>query len=232
MKNLVIAALFVFAFAANNANAQSDFDKAQRNLHLSAVNTCGMIKSKTGHDQAKILQSLENLKTQVTIIQDKYVKNPPAEYAKDPLFASYFAQIKDVANTLETKVKNENYKGAVMNCSHFCMTFGKMHAINGTIDLTDMMFNWTMQISMTQFMIDAGNYQGAKQNMKKLPMIYNKVSALKLKNADANFNKSFENIDELYHSWLEAVKFEDYTKAKEIFKNFSGAFPKVFKQSI
>ena len=147
-----------------SATAQTNFETAMRNLHLKAVNTCGMVKSKNGHDKDKIVASFNELKSMAQEIQQKYTNNRPEGYEKDPLFASYFVQFSDIANHQIALVKEDNYKVATMNCSQFCMTFKKMHAINGTTDLTDAMFNWTMQMSMTMFMVNAGNLNGAQMS--------------------------------------------------------------------
>jgi TolA-binding protein len=107
-----------------------------------------------------------------------------------------------------------------------------MHAINGTTDLTDVMFDWNMQISMTMFMVDAGNLNGAQMSIAKIPDAYKMAQKFVAKKADAEFDKSFAAIDTLYNEWVTAMNVKNYDKAKEVFKSFSASFPIVFKQSI
>jgi len=220
------------AFFTITVTAQSNFETAMRDLHLKAVNTCGMVKSKNGHDKDKIVASFNELKSMAKGIRKKYTKNRPERYEKDPLFASYFVQLIDIANHQIALVKEENYKVATMNCSQFCMTFKKMHTINGTTDLTDVMFNWTMEMSMTMFMVDAGNLKGAQMSVTKVPSAYKMVKKFVEKKADGEFDKSFATIDKLYNEWITAIKAKNYEKAKEVLKSFNASFPKVFKQSI
>lgn len=232
MKKSIFSGLVFALFSIGAATAQSNFETAMRDLHLKAVNTCGMVKSQTGHDKEKIVASFNELKGMSKTIQETYTNNRPAGYEKDPMFASYFVQINDITDHQIALVEKENYQVATMNCSQFCMTFKKMHAINGTTDLTDVMFDLNMQMSMTMFMIDADNLKGAQMSFTKIPEAFQKVVAFKNKKADAEFNKSFEKIDALYNEWTKAMDAKDYTKAKEVFGAFSSAFPMVFKQSI
>ena len=232
MKKSIFLSILLAAFFTVTVTAQSNFETAMRDLHLKAVNTCGMVKSKNGHDKNKIIASFNELKSMAQEIQKKYTKNRPERYEKDPLFDSYFVQIIDIANHQIALVKEENYKVAKMNCSQFCMTFKKMHAINGTTDLTDVMFNWTMQISMTMFMVDAGNLNGAQMSLSRVPAAYKMVKKFVARKADGEFDKSFATIDKLYNEWFSAMKAKNYEKAKEVLKSFNASFPKVFKQSI
>lgn len=232
MKKIISIITVLTLFVSIQTNAQNNFETSMRNAHLQAVNTCGMVKSKDGHDKDKIIASFNELKALVLDLQKNYVNNRPPSYTTDPLFESYFLQLNDIADHEIALVEKENYKVAAMNCSQFCMTFKKMRAINGTTNLTDVMFDLNMQLNMTMFMINADNLKGAQMSFTKIPEAYQKVVVFKNKKADAEFNKSFEKIDKLYHEWTQAMEAKDYTKVKKIFVDFSAAFPIVFKQSI
>ena len=232
MKKSIFLSMLLAVIVSVSATAQSSFETAMRGLHLKAVNTCGMVKSQNGHNKDKIVASFNELKSMALETQKKYTNNRPKGYEKDPLFASYFVQFIDIANHQIALVSKENYKVATMNCSQFCMTFKKMHAINGTTDLTDVMFNLNMQMSMTMFMVDAGNIRGAQMSFAKVPAAYKMVQNFKNKKADAEFNRSFKKINALFNDWLNAMNAKNYDKAKELFKTFSASFPPVFKQSI
>ena len=230
MKKVIYAVLFVFALGS--LQAQTSFDKDMTKLHGDIFKTCGMIKSKEAKDSKQIIKSLANLKQEISALQKEYVKNTPKEYAKDPLFGSYFYQMKDVVDILSERVKREDYKAATMNCSGFCKTFNKMHIINGTLDLTDVMFMWYSQISMTNFMINAGNTKGATMNVKKIPAIYKMVINQKNKKNNDEFNKQFESLDKTYQLWITAVETNNFEEVKKQAKIFGAAFSMVFKKSL
>ena len=232
MKTLIYSVLFVFAFGNMNLQAQTSFEDDMTILHKNIFKTCALIKSKTGHDDAKTLESLANLEAQITTLQRKWIVNPPANYAKDPNFGAYFYMLKDVTETLSSKVEKSNYKAATLNCSHFCMTFNMMHAVNGTLDLTDVMFMWYMQVSMTNKMINAHNYKGANINVQKIPALYSKVIALKNKKNDDDFNNQFNHLDTLYQKWIKAVQAKDYKQALEQAAAIDATFPPIFKNSL
>ena len=232
MKNLFYAALILFLTSSLNMQAQSSFEKDMTTLHKDVFKTCGMIKSKTGHDDAKTLESLAALKNEIGSLQKKYMAKRPENYANDPMFGFYFFKLKDVVDNLSERVKRSDYKSATMNCSQFCMTFNMMHTINGTLDLTDMMFMWKMQITMTNNMYNASNLKGADHNIKRIPKIYEKVEALKVKKGNTDFNKEFSKLEEQYKSWLKAFRSHDFELATKYYKEFDAAFPKVFKDSL
>lgn len=231
MKKMIYTVLFMFAVSSISL-AQTYFDKDMTKLHGDIFKTCGMIKSKDKKDSQQILKSLDSLKQEISTLQKEYVKNTPKEYAKDPMFGSYFYQMKDVADILSERVKREDYKAAIMNCSGFCKTFNKMHMINRTLDLTDVMFMWTMQVSMTNFMINAGNTKGAEMNVKKIPGIHKMVIAQKNKKNSDEFNKQFDSLDKTYQLWIKAVESKNFDEAQKQAKVFGAAFPMVFKNSL
>ncbi len=228
---MIYIVLFIFALS-NISIAQKSFDKDMTKLHGDIFKSCGMIKSKKAKDNVKILKSLDGLKEEISSLQKLYVKNTPKEYAKDPMFASYFFQLKDVVDILSERVKRSDYKAAIMNCSGFCKTFNKMHMINGTLDLTDVMFMWNMQISITNFMINAGNTKGAIMNIKKIPAIYNMVIAKQKQKNDAEFNTEFIALDKSYQAWIKAVENQNFKESQKQAKAFNAAFPMVFKHSL
>jgi hypothetical protein len=232
MKKVMYAVLFIFAITSLKTQAQSTFDRDMTDLHSQIFKTCGIIKSKTKHNDKVTLKSLAELKDQITKLEKEYVNNPPKEYANDPLFGSYFYQLKDVVDILSERIKRGDYKSAIMNCSGFCKTFNKMHMINGTLDLTDAMFMWNMQITMTNYMINAKNYKGASMSVNKVPGLYKMVIGLKNKKNSADFNKQFAPLDAIYQKWLKAIQSKDYKASSEQAKAFSAAFPMIFKSSL
>ncbi len=210
----------------------SQFENDMKKLHGDIFKTCDMIKSEGEKDNKKILDSLAALKDEITELQAKYVKNPPEEYAKDPLFGSYFFQMKDIIDTLSERVSRNDYNAAAMNCPGFCMTFIKMHSINGTIDLTDVMFMWYQQISMTNFMINAGNTKGASMNAKKLPDLYKMVLGQKDKKNSSGFDEEFKKLDDSYNKWIKAIEENNFKVAQAEAGTLNTIFPPVFKMSL
>ena len=232
MKQVIFTALLLIALSSISVKGQTSFDKDMTKFHKDIFKTCGMIKSKGPKNGAAILESLNGLKNEISVLQEKYLNKKPEEYAKDPMFASYFFQFNDVVNILSERVKRSDYKAAVMNCAGFCKTFNKMHMINGTLDLTDVMFMWYSQIKITNFMINAGNTKGATMNVKKIPALYKMVIAQKNRKNSEEFNALFADLDKIYQAWLGAVNGKNFTDAQKQAKAFDALFPKVFKGSL
>ncbi|MCD6090259.1 MAG: hypothetical protein J7J72_02050 [Bacteroidales bacterium] len=231
MKKLIIAFLFVFGVSSLTLQAQTNFEKDMTNLHIHSINACGLIKAKE-HNQNQILKVLSGLKAEYASAQTKYAKNPPSAYAKDAAFGMYFVEFQDVIDALSARVAKNDYKRATLNCARICMTFNKMHMINGQLDLTDMMFSWNMQLMFTTNMLKVENYKGANMHLKMVEMLYQKVNALRNKKNSAAFNQDFVAIDALYHTWLDNVNTKTYPEAFKAFEEFAATFPKVFKKSL
>jgi len=231
MKTKILLTLIAFAFASVSISAQT-FEEEMTTLHTNAIKTCGMIKAPGNHDNVKVLRALNNLKTEIATDEAKYVKNPPAEYAQDPLLKSYFEELDDIMNALIERVKRNNYARATMNCSRICMVFNKMHMNNGTLDLTDMMFSWKMQMTMTMNMLNAGNTVGAYKNLHKVEMVYNKMLQLKNKKENDAFIAEFNKVNNLYKNWKKAMDNKNVDVAKSNFAQFNKIFGKAFMLSL
>ena len=232
MKRNILLTIIALVLSGVTVFAQSDFDAEMVVLHKNAIKNCGMIKSQGTHNTAKILQSLAQLKTEIRNDEVKYTKNPPKDYADDPLFKSYFEELDDVVDALITRVKKENYKRAAMNCARICMVFNKMHMFNGKMDLTDMMFSWKMQMTMTMNMLNAGNEKGAYQNMNRVKSLYSKVLKFKNKKDNPEFQKHFNAVNKIYLDWSAAMDKKDKAKTKTLFADFNKVFPKAFTLSL
>jgi len=231
MKTKILYVLMAFAFASISITAQT-FEEEMTTLHKNAIKTCGMIKAPGNHDNLKVLQALNNLKTEITTDEIKYVKNPPAEYAKNPLLKSYFEELDDIIDALKVRVQHNNYAKATMNCSRICMVFNKMHMNNGTLDLTDMMFSWNMQMTMTMNMLNAGNTDGAYKNLNKVNMVYNKMLMLKNKKNSEPFTANFVKVDKSYKEWKSAMDNKNVEEATKKFGSFNKIFGKAFILSL
>lgn len=232
MKRNILLTIIALVFSGLTVFAQSDFDAEMIMLHKNAIKNCGMIKSKGNHNTVKILQSLGQLKVEIKADETKYTKNPPKDYADDPLFKSYFEELDDIVDALITRVKKENYKRATMNCARICMVFNKMHMFNGKMDLTDFMFSWKLQMTMTMNMLNAGNENGAYQNMGRVKSMYTKVMAFIQKKDNPEFHKNFTAVNNVYKKWSEAMSTKDKEKAQKLFAEFNKLFPKPFVQSL
>jgi len=228
-----VSAIIFLAITTGQVEAQSNFEQDFTTLHKMAIKTCGMIKKPQMHQKADMLKGLEGLRSYVLKLKQNYAENPPQEYAEDPLWKSYFFEFGDIIDALQTRVEKQNYKAAALNCSRFCMLFDKIHTINGHLSITDIMFRWYSQITMTSNMLNAANYDDAATNLEKVKMLHKNVLELKKKTkGSVEFNNAFEQINGLYKTWLKDIDNRDYAKALETYKKFKGAFGKAFLLSL
>jgi hypothetical protein len=229
----LLSALFLMTVFSNRVMAQSSFEQELVSLHKKAIMTCGIIKKPETHKQSEMLQALDEFKMQVSGLQKKYADHQPEGYENDPLWKSYFMEFNDIINALQTRVRNGNYKAAAMNCSRFCMLFDKIHTVNGHVDLTDMMFRWFSQTSMTTNMVNATNYKGAMDNLKQVKILHKNVLEFeKMSQRSEEFQAAFDKINELYNQWVKALENRDYKLTTDTYKKFQAEFGKAFLMSV
>ncbi len=228
----LLSALFLMAAISSISFAQSDFEKDFSMLHKKAIMTCGLIKKPEMHQKSEMLKGLNDLGAELTTLQSNYLNHPPEEYARDPLWKTYFVEFNDVIDALQTRVEKENYKVAAMNCSRICMIYNKIHTINGRLDLTDKMFLWMSKVTMTTNMLNAANYTGANQSLMQAKMQYKSVIEAKKAKNNKEFNNEFEKIDKLYQNWLKEIENKNYKEAASSFNTFKAIFGKAFLMSL
>ena len=229
MKKLIIALFFVAATVTGFAQTSS-FDKEITPWHKLATMQCGMLKANpVNADQ--ILKNLDELTVGLKVFTDKYQNNPPAEYAKDVNWKSYFLTLSENIVVVRERVEKKQFAEASVYCSTFCKTFGQMHKINGTSDLTDVTFSWRMELKNTTDMFTVGNSEGAKHNMEHLGMIYKMVVAKKAQRNNNVLNETYKPIDDAYATWLIALKAENAEQMNAALKQFMDGFPKPYMAS-
>ena len=229
MKKTIIALFFAAATITGFAQTKS-FDQEIVPWHKKATMQCGMLKANPV-DATQILKNLDELTTELKAFSDKYLDNPPAEYAKDVNWKSYFQTLAENIVVVRERVEKKQFAQASIYCSTFCKTFGQMHKINGTTDLTDVTFSLRMELKNTADMFNTGNMSGANQNISTVEGIYQKVVAMKAKRNDAGLNEIFKPLDEVYTSWLNAIKKGDKEAMNVSYNKFMDGFAKPYMAS-
>ena len=226
----IIIVLFFVAVSLMGFAQTSSFDKEITPWHKLATMQCGMLKANpVNADQ--ILKNLDELTVGLKVFTDKYLNNPPAEYAKDVNWKSYFLTLSENIVVVRERVEKKQFAEASVYCSTFCKTFGQMHKINGTSDLTDVTFSWRMELKNTTDMFTVGNSEGAKHNMEHLEMIYKMVVAKKAQRNNNVLNETYKPIDNAYATWLIALKAENVEQMNAALKQFMDGFPKPYMAS-
>ncbi len=220
---LLLFATSSFAFAQSNS-----FDKEAASWHKKAVMTCGMLRDMDNFDQQKFLKNLDDLETALKFFSKKYLDNPPAEYANDPLWKTYFEDLSDNTNIIRVRVEKKEYRLAQKYCPFYCMTFGKMHRNNGRTDLTDVMFSWRAEVKNAMDMFAAGNVDGAKNHLEMVDRMYGKLKSYQQKKNDPKFDELFTPIEEIVKEWKDGVENKNIEKAKTNFGKFMNEFGKPY----
>lgn len=222
--------VFVTTIIVGNIKAQS-FDSDAAQWHKKAIMTCGMIKS-VNPDSAFLNKNLAELETEFDILLKKYINNPPAEYAKDANWNSYLFTLKENLMVVKERAERKEYAKASIFCPYFCTTFGKIHKINGTTDITDLMFSWRMEIKNTTDMFNAGNNSGALHNLETVDKLYQNILKKKTTVKIETFEEIFKPIDQVYLIWIDAVRKENTTEINQQFNSFMKLFAKPYLSTL
>jgi hypothetical protein len=225
-KKMIIALFFAAATITGFAQTSS-FDKEIAPWHKLATMQCGMLKANPVNAE-QILKNLDELTAGLKVFTDKYLDNPPAEYAKDVNWKSYFQTLAENIVVVRERVEKKQFAQASIYCSTFCKTFGQMHKINGTLDLTDVVFSWRMELKNTSDMFTVGNTAGANQNLSIVEGIYKQVMAKKAQRNDNALNETFKPLDEAYAAWLKAAKAGNKETMNAALQKFMDGFPKPY----
>lgn len=230
-KYLVLSIAMLFALVTLVESQESSFDKEASSFHKKAIMTCGMIKSQNP-DLALITKNIAELEAGINNILKMYMNNPPAEYAKDVNWNSYLLSLKENLTVVKERVEKKEYLKASFFCPYFCNIFGKMHKINGTTDLTDIMFSWRMEIKNTTDMFNAGNISGTMQNVKRTEESYQNLLKMKAAKNNETFESLFAPLEQIYVAWLNAIKKSESEKINESYNSFMKAFSKPYLSTL
>ena len=222
-----LLAMSIFAFAQSKS-----FDEEIAPWHKKAVMTCGMLRDMKTFDQQKMLNNLNQLSTELKTIQEKYAKNPPAQYANDPLWKSYFEDLEDNIAIVKERVEKTQYRLVQNYCGNFCRIFGRMHKNNGLTDLTDMMFSLRAEIRGAMDMYNARNFEGAKESLTMIKNLLNKVNGKAKAYENKNFEEAYEPLKSSVTIWIEAVEKNDSKSVMENFNLFMNSFPKPYGMTL
>lgn len=229
MKSLIISIL-IFCLSTTLLFTQS-FEKDAAAWHKKAIMTCGMIKS-PNPDADLIIKNISQLESGINELQNKYIDNPPLEFAKDVNWNTYLLKLKENLIVVKERIAKQEYNKAQLFCPYFCTIFGKMHKINGTTDLTDIMFSWRMEIKNTTDMFNAGNILGAKQNITKVENLYQNLLKMKVTKKNQTFENLFKSIEQFYLAWINAIKINDSKIIDENYNAFMKAFSKPYLSTL
>ena len=229
MKTQKLFLAMLFFLTSSIAIAQTNsFDKDAAPWHKKAVMTCGMLRDMKTFDRQKMLNNLDELSTELNVLQTKYAENPPVEYANDPLWKSYFEDFADNIAIVKERVENKQYRLVQNYCGNFCRIFGRIHKNNGTTDLTDFMFALRAEIRMTMDMFNTKNFNGAKESLTTVKNLLNKVDMKAKEFNNKNFDESYSPLKASVENWIEAVEKDESKSVMENFNLFMNIFPKPY----
>ena len=222
--------LTVLLFVTSNLMvAQSkSFDEEIGPWHKKATITCGMLRDMNTFEPQKMLSNLSELESELNAISEKYLNNPPKEYAADPLWKTYFEDLADNIRIVQERVERKEYRLTQKYCGQFCMAFGKMHRTNGRVTLTDMLFSLRMEVKNAMDMVNAGNIEGAKAHVSTLAKLHENIQYQLGRPNNVKLGELQKPLMGAYDQWVAAVNDGDSKKAESAFMTFMNEFPKLY----
>jgi hypothetical protein len=231
MNPLRLLSVFIVGLILSSTLAlaqESVFDHEVKPWHKKATMTCGMMRDMKTFDPAKMLSNLNELEAELKPLSEKYINNPPKEYAADPLWKTYFEDLADNIRIVRERVERKEYRLAQKYCGQFCVTFGKMHRTNGRVTLTDMLFSLRTEIRNAQDMVNAGNILGAETHVTTLTKLHENIQHRLAQPNNAKLSELQKPLMAAYDQWVTAVNVGDSKKAEGAFATFMNEFPKLY----
>ena len=147
---------------ASGVMAADGFDKELSALRKDIIPMCAQLQAgKPAQSPEQLLKEIDAIAAGWKALETKYASEPPAAYAKDPAWKSYFAEAADNFSIMRAKAADGDYKRAMQFCGLNCALFVKIHQVNGIVTLTDKMFSIRQGLRNAQSMAVAGNRKGA-----------------------------------------------------------------------
>lgn len=221
--------LFILTLSSITFTQTNSFDKDAAPWHKKAVMTCGMLRDMKTFDKQKMLNNLNELSDELKTLQEKYADNPPAEYANDPLWKTYFEDFADNIVIVKERVEKKQYRSVSNYCGNFCRIFGRMHKNNGTTDLTDVMFALRAELRMAMDMFNAKNIKGTKETLPMIKNVLNKVDMKAKAFNNKEYDEAYSPLKALVEKWIEAVEKDESKSVVENFNSFMNEFPKAYR---
>lgn len=228
----LFATLFILAATVTGFAQTSTFDKELTAWHKKTVMTCGMIRGKVAPDAQVVTTKLDEMGNELKAIVKAYKNTPPAEYKNDPLWTSYFDDLADNLTVVKYYANKQEYRVAGKNCSIFCQTILRMHKNNGTVELSDMLFSLNMQLKLTTDISNAGNAEGAKDNIELVKKIIEHAGKKVKSSNDANLQALLIPVEKTVEDWIKAIETGDAKTAKALYTSFAPDFQKIFMASM
>lgn len=164
MKKRMIFALICLLLPGlvSRVMAADGFDKELSSLRKAIIPMCAQLQAgKPGQSPEQLLKEIDDIAAGWKALEAKYAAEPPAAYAKDPAWKSYFAEAADNFAIMRAKAADGDYKRAMQFCGLNCALFVKMHQVNAITTLADKMFAIRQGLKQAQGMAAAGNWRGA-----------------------------------------------------------------------
>ena len=226
MKKLIFIFIAVCSFLIS-AEEKISFEKDIVSWHKKAVMTCGALKKSPVNEQM-VLKNIKELQSEIAKISKKYLTNVPKAYKNDANWPGYLTALTEYVTVIGERIEKKQYPKASVFCPNICMTFGKMHKINGKTDITDVMFAWRMEMKKTTEMVSAKNFKDAKNNIAAVENHFRKLKEMIKKNKNPEFEKLFNPLEKIYSEWINVNKTKKWDKVPFVFGRFLKTFPRSY----
>jgi len=224
---------FSFGFAADAQPVvkSSTFQSELSSLRKKIVPMCAQLQAgKPAVSQENLLADIDSIISGWKAMTEAYKTNPPAEYAKDPSWQSYFPEALDNFEIMRARTEQQNYKRAMQFCGMNCGVFVTMNQVNGVDKASDKMFMVRKNAKMMMDMIKAGNWKGAAHVQEHtVEMVKAMMASTAPAGTDkAAFEQDMKNIKAAYDAFIGTFEKKDAKEAGEKFmafmKTFGGAY--------
>ena len=168
MKKILIAAVFALGLAGSAPVFAQDFDGELSALRGKIISMCAQLQAgKPNESPEQLLGEIDAIITAWNGMAEKYTKEIPEAYAKDPGWKNYFAEAADNFSIMRQKAAAGDYKRASQFCGMNCGLFVKIKQVNGRTGFSDKIFFVRQNAHLAMAMAKAENWESAIATLGK-----------------------------------------------------------------
>jgi len=164
----MLLALMV-ASVANAATVAGDFEARLSSFRGSMISACAQFQAGTPRESREQFdRELIALQAAWASLAAAYQGAPPAAYAKDAKWPTYFGSVAENLAAMRAAVSDNRYNKAFEICGSTCALFVTIHESNGISTVCDKLFEFRKQAKLMLAQIKSGHADAAASRLPSL----------------------------------------------------------------
>lgn len=182
--SLFVASLFFALTVSSVANATAvagNFEEELSSFRKGMIAACAQFQAGAPREsKEQFAKELIALQAAWASLAAEYREAPPAAYAKDVKWPTYFGSVAENLAAMRAAVSDNRFSKAFEICGSTCALFVTMHETNGISTVCDRLFEFRKQAKLMLAQINSGHADAAASRLPSLLAQRNAVISMPL----------------------------------------------------